>query len=154
MSVSIRTAHPEDADAMNQIITAILEKWNSPRPRGADHVLAHYIAHPDSVKCSIAYDDHDKVLGFQSLLCASEGNVYHVPVGWGVIGTYVDLHAGRQGIGKALFASTMAAAKEANLPAIDATIAKNNPEGLRYYDAMGFQTYGETETAIRKRISP
>ena len=33
---------------------------------------------------------------------------------------------------------------------IDATIAGTNAEGLAYYDAMGFRTYGTPDGAICK----
>ena len=43
--------------------------------------------------------------------------------------------------GKALFASTKAAAINAKLQKIDATIGDTIPEGLAYYEAMGFRSY-------------
>jgi ribosomal protein S18 acetylase RimI-like enzyme len=64
-----------------------------------------------------------------------------VTVGRGVIGTYVKPGLGRRGIGSALFSATAAAARRAALPAIDATIAADNPAGLAYYAAMGFRVH-------------
>ena len=149
--VQPREALPEDAPAMSVILTRILSGWNSTRPGSPDHVLAHYIAHPDRIRCSVAEDD-GQLLGFQSLKAARPGNPYDLPEGWGIIGTYVSTAAARRGVGKALFAETLAAAREAGLDQIDATIGKSNALGLAYYEAIGFRTYRTTDTAICKTL--
>ena len=88
--VMVREATAEDAAAMSQILRDILTVWKSERPSSVAHVLAHYVHHPDRLRCSVAVDDDGEILGFQSLKRATEGNAYGLPAGWGIIGTYVD----------------------------------------------------------------
>ena len=89
-------------------------------------------------------------MGFQSLKRAAAGNRYNVPEGWGIIGTHISPRAHRRGVGTALFASSRKAANEAGLTRIDAAIGANNRMGLRYYEAMGFRTYRESDDIIQK----
>jgi GNAT superfamily N-acetyltransferase len=147
--MKIRQARAADAAAMNAILEPILERWGSARPRGADHVRAHYIAHPDSLACHLA-EVGGRVSGFQSLKRAAAGNPYDLPEGWGIIGTYVAPEAAGQGVGRALFAATRAVAMAAGLDRIDATIGSGNAEGLAYYEALGFRTWRERGSAVCK----
>lgn len=149
--ISITTATPDHAPGMSLLLQSILRRWNSPRPYSPDHILTYYIQPPDSIKCSVALKD-DKIVGFQALLRAVEGNAYDVSSGWGIIGTYVDTTEAGQGIGRKLFASSLHAARAAGLPAIDATIADWNTEGLGYYSAMGFEDYRTPPGAISKKF--
>lgn len=147
----IRRAEPADAAAMDAVLTPILEGWGSTRPRGAAVVLRHYIAHPVSLACHVA-EDGERVVGFQSLKRAAPGNPYDLPVGWGIIGTYVTAGAAGTGVGRALFAASLEAALAAGLDRIDATIGATNAEGLAYYEAMGFRTWRRRGTAIGKAL--
>lgn len=67
------------------------------------------------------------------------------------MGTHVNPDAARRGVGKALFPVTLLAAKAYGLAKIDATIGANNPEGLGYYEAMGFRTYRTPDGKICKQ---
>jgi GNAT superfamily N-acetyltransferase len=145
----IRRAEAADAAAMDGVLTPILERWGSARSRGADHVRAHYIAHPDSLACHLA-EDGGRILGFQSLKRATPGNPHDLPEGWGIVGTYVAAEAAGMGVGRALFAATLRAALAAGLERIDATIGEGTAEGLSYYEALGFRTWRERGTAIGK----
>lgn len=149
--MKIRPAKPDDAQSMSAILAEILTLWQSDRPRSPKHVLEFYILHPDNIQCSVAADASNNVLGFQALKLASRNNPYDVTAGWGIIGTYVKLDAGRRGIGALLFAASLKAAKDVEISNIDATIGANNKLGLGYYEAMGFQTYRTTPNAICKR---
>jgi len=151
--VIVRDAMPDDAEGMSIILTEILSSWVSKRPFSPDHVVENYIQHPDRIKCSVAVDQNDSIIGFQSLKIAREGNSYDLPVGWGIIGTYVSINTGRRGIGKALFSVSLVAAKNARLPKIDATIGDTNDQGLGYYEAMGFRTYRTKPGAICKQLT-
>ena len=151
--VQVRAARHDDAQEMSVILADILDGWGSDRPRSADHVLSHYIAHPDLVKCSVAEGSNGEILGFQSLIKMRPDNPYEVPAGWGFIGTYVAPKAARQGVGKALFASSVDAAIAAGLTDIDATIGDSNTSALDYYGAMGFRTYRTRPDAVCKRLS-
>ena len=108
--------------------------------------------HDDQLSCFVAVDDAGGIIGFQSLKLAVEGNPYGVAVGWGVIGTYVRLAIGRRGVGRALFASTLRAARGADLAAVDATIGDWNGPALGYYEAMGFRTYKAGAGVVSKRL--
>lgn len=153
MTLQTRPSSAEDAREMSRILSEILQLWKSERPSDPDHVQAHYIAHPDSVACTIAQDDGGEVLGFQSLRLARYGNQYGVTPGWGFIGTYVRLGQSGRGIGRLLFNTTRIAAQKAGLPAIDATIAADNDTALAYYQALGFRTYRTPQGAICKRFN-
>lgn len=151
--MNVREATAADADALSRILQRILLSWGSDRPSHAAHVLAHYVNHPHRLRCSVAVDGQGRVLGFQSLKVAREGNPYDLPEGWGIIGTYVDVDAAGRGVGKALFASSLQAAQEAGLTDIDATIGKKNEAGLAYYEALGFRTYRTKPSAVCKKLT-
>ena len=146
----VRPATFRDAAGMSRVLAEIMALWRSDRPTDPDHVLGFYIDHPDRILCSVAEDREGRLLGFQSLKRAGPENPYDVEPGWGIIGTYVRQQATRRGVGSALFAATTKAAERAALPKIDATIASDNQEGLRYYEAMGFVTYRTTPGFICK----
>ena len=146
----VRPATFRDAAGMSRVLAEILALWGSDRPDDPDHVLGFYIDHPDRVLCSVAEDREGRLLGFQSLKRAGTGNAYGVTPGWGIIGTYVTQQATRRGVGSALFTATVQAAERAALPKIDATIASDNQQGLRYYEAIGFVTYRTTPGFVCK----
>ncbi|NVK98977.1 GNAT family N-acetyltransferase [Ruegeria pomeroyi] len=147
----VRQAGPADAAAMSAVLHPILTGWNSARSGDAETVLTRYIDDPDRLSCAVACEG-ERILGFQSLKLARAGNVYDLPAGWGIIGTYVAGDAGRRGIGRALFTETLAAARRAGLAHIDATIGADNAQGLPYYSALGFQTWRELDGAVGKRF--
>ncbi|MEM9633049.1 MAG: GNAT family N-acetyltransferase [Pseudomonadota bacterium] len=146
----VRTATRADADAMSAILVEIFKEWGSDRRSDPAFVAEYYIEHPDNVRCSVISDAEGNVFGFQALKMATEGNMFDLPVGWGIIGTYVSPSSGRKGAGSALFAASLEAARQAGLQNIDATIGKANTIGQAYYEAMGFRTYRELPTAVGK----
>ena len=58
--------------------------------------------------------------------------------------------AARRGVGKALFAASLQAARSAKLIAIDATIGEDNEPALAYCEALGFRTYRQTTDCVCK----
>lgn len=148
----IRPATPENAIGMSRLLTAILKAKNSPRPSAPEDVLARYIEDPDRIACTLA-EAGGEVIGFQSLKRARAGNPYGVTPGWGIIGTYVDANHNGRGIGRRLFEVSHRAAKDAGLPAIDASIGHANAGAQAYYAAMGFQSYGQTPSAVMKKFT-
>lgn len=148
----IKTATPDDALAMSTVLTDIIAVTHRNRPSDPDFVLSNYITNPHGIRCSVAVDENGDVLGFQALMLATEGNQYGVATGWGVIGT----RAARRGVGSALFKVTRAAAAEAGLQNIDATIGEHNDGGLAYYESIGFRTYRTGQGTICKcfRLEP
>lgn len=150
--IHVSGAADKDAVAMSEILAEILQSWNSQRPRSPEHILANYIHHRDRIKCSVARDEAGAILGFQSLKIAGDDNIYDLPRGWGIVGTYVAVTAGRKGVGRALFLSSIEAARLAGVAQIDASIRETNIIALSYYEAMGFETYRTRPGAISKRL--
>lgn len=147
----IRPATPADAAGMAAVLRAIIALTGRDRPATADYVLEQYIAHPDRVACSVAVASGE-ILGFQSLRLARAGNPWAVTPGYGIIGTHIGPAAHRRGVGRALFAVSLAAARAAGLPAIDASIGEANTLGLAYYEAIGFRAYRSLPGVICKRL--
>ena len=146
----IRRATRDDAGAMSEVLIEIIALTGRTRPHDPAFTLSHYIAAPDGILCSVAVDEDHRVMGFQSLKRAAANNRYDVPEGWGIIGTHISPRAHRRGVGTALFTHSRKAASEVGLTRIDAAIGANNPMGLRYYEAMGFRTYRESDGIIQK----
>ncbi|KIC40795.1 acetyltransferase [Ruegeria sp. ANG-R] len=151
----IRTATEADADGIAGVLTALVASGKRNKPSDAAFALAHYISDPERIRCSVAVDSDGDILGFQSLKLATKNNLYGVAVGWGIIGTHIKPAAARCGVGRELFKSSLQAAQQRGLTAIDATIGAHNSEGLGYYETMGFRDYRRMEGAICKvfRIS-
>lgn len=148
--ITTRAATKDDAQKMSEILTEILIMQGSDRPRDPEFITNFYIEHADNIQCTIAQNSEGTILGFQILKRASVDNQFDVTPGWGIIGTYVKLDVGRQGIGSSLFAATKQAAERADLNKIDATIGSDNLRAQAYYDAMGFESYRTTPNAICK----
>ncbi|PIE08699.1 MAG: sortase [Rhodobacterales bacterium] len=148
--ITLRPATPEDAGAMARVQREIFAARGFGPHGDTAWTRARYIDAPGALACTLA-EEKGRVLGFQSLQRAGPDNAHGLPEGWGIIGTHIALDAGRRGIGRALFAESLKAARAAGLTAIDATIGAANPGALAYYEAMGFRTWRETGGAIGKR---
>ncbi len=145
----IRQAGLDDAEGISEVLQEIAAAGKRSRPSDLSFATANYLTHPDQLRCTVAVRG-GCVLGFQSIKIAVEGNPYGAPVGWGVIGTHIRPSAARQGVGRALFRATLEVAKARELAAIDATVSRNNAEGLAYYSAMGFVDYRSHHGAVCK----
>ncbi len=148
--MKVRHATVRDADGMSVVLAEIISWWGSDRPSDPGHVQKFYVERPDVIQCSVAESKDGEILGFQVLKLAAEDNPYGVEPGWGIVGTYVKLDAGRQGVGSALFGTTLSAARRAGLTKIDATIGEDNKLGLGYYRAMGFRDYRTAPGKVSK----
>lgn len=148
--MKVREAATDDAKAMSEVLREIVAKTGRQRRTEPSFVISNYIAHPEGVRCSVAVDKQNNLIGFQSLIRSWPDNPYDVPLGWGIIGTHVSPRAHRKGAGTALFAVTKVAAEAAGLLKIDAYIGRDNPEAIRYYDALGFRKYREREDVVQK----
>lgn len=148
--MEIRPVRIDDADGMSRVLKEIIDATGRQRQYDRDHVIELYISDPNRVECHVAIADGE-ILGFQSLKHATEGNLYGVAVGWGIIGTHVSPRAARKGVGSALFAATRQAATVAGIIDIDASIGDNNDMGLAYYEAIGFRTYRTSPGRICKQ---
>ncbi len=148
--IEIRPATPDDAQGMSAVLKAIIDATGRQRAFDSAHVTELYIDNPRRIACSVAVFEGE-VVGFQSLTIAQPDNIYGVTPGWGIIGTHISPKAFRKGVGKALFAVSRAAALDAGLTDIDASIPADNDMGLAYYEAIGFHSYRTTDTRICKR---
>ena len=149
--VTLRPATLEDAEGMAAVQNAIFAAGLRKTPVDADRMRALYLAHPNTITTTLAQRE-GRVLGFQWLGHAWEGNEYGVAPGWGMIGTHIHPEAGRLGIGRRLFAATLAAARQAGLAQIDASIGDDNAAALAYYQTMGFRPYRKSEGRIPHRF--
>jgi GNAT superfamily N-acetyltransferase len=152
-TVLIRQAQHGDAAAMSEVLQELIAAGKRAKRGDPQFVLYHYLNHPHRLHCAVAIGVQGIVLGFQSLKIAREDNPYGTPIGWGIIGTHVRPSAARRGIASRLFGSTLEAARDANLPAIEAYIGRQNEAALTYYHRMGFRTYRETEDTICKALA-
>lgn len=148
--MNIRAADEHDVDAMSDVLLDIVPTGRRTSPCDPDFVRDTYIESPLRVRCSVAVDDDGKVLGFQSLRRSDGDNPYGTVAGLGIIGTHIRPSAARRGVGRALFAASLAAARAAGLVHIEAYIAADNPEALGYYGAVGFVTCREPSGAVVK----
>ncbi|WP_217355403.1 GNAT family N-acetyltransferase [Ruegeria arenilitoris] len=145
----IRQAGLDDVQGISDVLHEITAAGKRTRPSDPGFVLTNYVGHPDQLTCVLALSE-TRLLGFQSMKRAVAANPYGVQVGWGIIGTHIRPSAARCGVGRALFQATLKVATEQGIPAIDATIAASNAEGLAYYAAMGFIDYRSHEGAVCK----
>ena len=147
----IRPAAPTDADDMAEVQNAIYRAGLRSTPVDVEQIRERYLDQTYGIACTVAEQD-GRVIGFQSLKRAWPDNPYDVAEGWGIIGTHIHPDAGRGGLGRKLFAESLAAAKAAGLQHIDATIGADNEAGLAYYAAMGFVPYRDGDGAIPHRF--
>lgn len=146
----IRTAVAGDAAPMSDMLKLLVAAGKRKSPADEGYVLGHYIERPGGIRCSLAVDEDGNLLGFQSLVLATDGNPYGTPLGWGIIGTHVSPLAARRGVGSRLFEVTKAAAIDAGIEAIEAFIGEANLEAQAYYEKMGFRTYRPADGAVCK----
>jgi len=139
--MQVREAAASDAQAMSEVLEELVAAGTRQNRSDPSFALSHYVEHPQRLHCFVAVNDEGKVMGLQSLKMADEANPYGTRPGWGIIGTHVRPCAARSGVGSRLFEATLAAAREAGLPAIEAYIAEQNTAALNYYEAIGFRTY-------------
>lgn len=149
--IEFRNARIADVQALVEVQNAIHRAGLRAAPVDAALVTERYFDAAHEIACTVAERD-GVVIGFQSLKRAWLGNPYDVEVGWGIIGTHIHPEAGRAGIGRSLFARSLAAAQTAGLRHIDATIGADNAPALAYYAAMGFRPYREGGDAIPHRF--
>jgi ribosomal protein S18 acetylase RimI-like enzyme len=149
--IELRPAEPTDAASMAEVQNAIHRAGLRANPVDIAFVQERYLYPEHRIACTVAVED-DHVLGFQSLKRAWPGNPYEVPEGWGIIGTHIHPEAGRRGIGRSLFAVSLAAARSAGVRHLDASIGADNAPALAYYSAMGFTPYRDGEGVIPHRF--
>ena len=154
----LRAARAGDAEALCAVLNPIIAAGGTTahrRPFDPERMIRHYIAPPRGVACTLAERDGE-VLGFQALERADPDwpGEDSLPEDWAVIATFVRPGLTQGGIGGRLFEVTRAAARDAGIVAIDATIRRENTGGLRYYSRMGFEDWRSDDERISKRLTP
>lgn len=142
MSLAVRHATREDAAEMAELINAIIAIGGTTayeEPFDAASMDASYISLPQLVSCFVAEADGG-IVGFQGLM-RSFDPADPLPHGWATIGTFARVGLTQRGVGGALFARTVVAAREADITTIDATIRADNTGGLAFYARQGFVDY-------------
>ena len=148
----IREACLSDANGISEVLQELIAAGKRSNRGDLEFVRSHYLEHPHRLHCFVALDEQNRVVGFQSLKVADDTNPYETPTGWGIIGTHIRPSAGRTGVGSRLFEATLAAARAANLPAVEAYIGEENEPALAYYEALGFRTYRRSAGAVCKSL--
>jgi L-amino acid N-acyltransferase YncA len=131
----VRIANAADASGMTLVLNAVIAEGGTTAhetPMSAADVQAYFVDGSD-VLSSVVAEDEGTIIGWQS-------------VGWWHddphIGTFVrpGLQAG--GIGRGLFAATLAVLRDTDLDRIIAWIRADNAPGLAYYARIGFSDIG------------
>ena len=142
MSLAVRHATREDAAEMAELINAIIAIGGTTayeEPFDPASMDAAYISLPELVSCFVA-EAEGRIVGFQGLMRSFDPDDT-LPDGWATIGTFARVGLTQRGVGGALFARTLRAAREAGITAIDATIRADNTGGLAFYARQGFVDY-------------
>jgi L-amino acid N-acyltransferase YncA len=144
MDLFVRDVTPADAAAvigiLNPIIAArVFTVFDVPFTVEAEH---DYIVgfHPRGIWKVAAGSSDGQVVGFQVL--EPFGPYTRAFDHVGKIGTYVDLSRRRQGIARALFASTFKAARQRGYEKLFTFVRADNPAALSAYRAHGFEVVG------------
>lgn len=143
MTLVVRPARRSDAAAMAELINAIIAIGGTTAYEDAFDAAsmdAAYISLPQLVSCFVAEDDGD-IVGFQGLMRSFDPDD-PLPDGWATIGTFARVGLTQRGVGGAMFAATLEAARTAGIAVIDATIRADNTGGLAFYSRQGFVDYG------------
>ena len=131
----LRAGRPEDcsqmADLLNEII-ALGGTTAHQHPMTAEEVRRYFLDGPGAESALLAWDGA-RLIGWQSL-GLWQGEMH--------IGTFVRLGVQAKGVGAALFAATVVAARAKGLKEIIAHIRADNAPGLSFYARMGFTDTG------------
>ena len=141
----IREARERDADGMCAVLNEIVEIGGTTAhedPLDAEEMVETYISKKRVMFCHVAEDVAGRIAGFQVMVKTDS-----IPEGHGSIGSFARQSDPVKGVGRAMFAVTVEAARAAGLEAILAIIRADNVPGLGYYDAMGF-----TDHDVRRAV--
>lgn len=155
MALTVRPARQADAAAMAELINAIIAIGGTTAyedPFDAASMDAAYISLPQLVSCFVAELD-GAIIGFQGLMRSFDPHD-PLPDGWATIGTFARVGLTQRGVGGALFAATLQAARAAGISVIDATIRADNTGGLAFYSRQGFVDYDRLKAVPLKNGTP
>jgi L-amino acid N-acyltransferase YncA len=141
VNLTTRPATAKDATAMAALLNEIIAIGGTTayeEPFSSESLDHHYVAAPNLIACTVAEQDGE-LLGFQGLFWPTAADPF--PMGWAFIATFARVGRTGGGVGRALFAATVQAARGAGVRTIDATIRADNTSGLTFYGRMGFTDY-------------
>jgi L-amino acid N-acyltransferase YncA len=139
----VRDAIPADAEPivniLNPIITArTFTAFDTPFSVADER--AYLDRFPERGVWKVAVAGGARVVGFQVL--EPFATYTHAFDHVGTLGTFVDLSLRRQGIARALFAATLAAARAKGYEKVFTFVRADNPAALAAYVAHGFRPIG------------
>jgi L-amino acid N-acyltransferase YncA len=140
--LTIREATVDDAEELCGLINEIIEAGGTTAieaPLSPELLADWFISGEFALICHVAQAGSG-LAGFQSLSLYGD-----LPEAWADIATFARLNPKIPGVGTALFAATLAAARKRKIDIINATIRADNTGGLAYYEKMGFRTYNTLE---------
>jgi L-amino acid N-acyltransferase YncA len=135
MTMNVRPATPDDAEAMAAILNAVIAIGGTTahqHPKSVEAVLWGYITKPE-MRSSVVAEADGNVIGWQSVEFWRDA--LH-------IGTFVAPGVQARGAGAAMFALTRNLLRPLGPGHIIATIRADNVPGLAYYARLGFRDIG------------
>ncbi|MEO0618652.1 MAG: GNAT family N-acetyltransferase [Pseudomonadota bacterium] len=141
---TVRAMQSEDVPTLAVLLNDIIRAGGTTAYQvtyDPDAFETKFLRNPALIGSFTAEDTNAHPAGFQCLWRLSEPPEGEGHGSWGDIATFARIAPKVPGIGRALFAATLAAARSYGLVAINATIRADNTGGLAYYARMGFKTY-------------
>ena len=142
MSLTLRAATVDDAAGLLDVLNPIIEArcyTVLDTPFTLDEERAFVASFPPRGVLHVA-EQGDEIVGFQSV--EPFASYTHAFDHLGVIGTFVRLDSRRQGVGRALFAATLAAARDLGYEKLSTFIRADNHAALAAYASQGFRKIG------------
>jgi L-amino acid N-acyltransferase YncA len=137
VSFTVRPYAPEDALALTELLNAVIANGGTTAlqtPFSPEVLAQTYLDGANVHICLVAVDAAtNRIEGFQTL-----GRYPTLPDDIGDIGTFARIDGVKRGVGSALFAAMVEAARAHGLSAINATIRADNAGGLAFYAKQGF----------------
>ena len=147
----VRPAEPGDREELSRILNQIIAIGGTTayeEPVSPDYFDPLTAPHSEKTFLHVAEVD-GKILGFQWVepLDPPDHDT-------GGIATFARPGGVQKGVGRALFAVTKQAARQAGYQAINAKIRADNSGGLTYYERMGFAPFAILENVPLKDGTP
>ena len=140
----VRDVQLEDAKAIIDILNPIIKSGTFTildKPFSLEAEREFISAFPEAGIFHVAVDkDEQHIAGFQTIEPFASYTRFFDHVG--VIGTYVDLNALRQGVASSLFHATFAAMRQKGYEKVFAYVRGDNPTALSAYQKHGFSVVG------------
>ncbi len=143
----VRDVQLEDARAIVDILNPIIESGAFTvldKPFSLDAEREFIANFPEEGIFHVAVDENEHcIAGFQTVEPFASYTRFFDHVG--VIGTYVDLNALRQGVASSLFPATFAAMRQKGYEKVFAYVRGDNPTALSTYQKHGFSVVGTAQ---------